>query len=71
MGGSVLVSNSGSILVSVKAQRDLGIAFSVIRNATKDVLNRAQQGIGTEMFSHFGNDEAHGNPQQKIDPFTS
>src|SRR5687768_1219027 len=46
-------------------QRDLGIAFSVIRKLTKDVLNRAQQGIGTQMFSHFGNHHAHSNPQQK------
>ena len=52
-------------------QRDLGIAFSVLRNLTKDVLNRAQQGIGTEMFSHFGNHHAHSNPQQKMDPLMS
>src|ERR687895_1957709 len=39
-------------------QRDLGIAFSVIRNLTKDVLNRAQQGIGTKMFSQFRNHHA-------------
>jgi hypothetical protein len=34
-------------------------------------LNRAQQGIGTEMFAHFGNHHAHSNPHQKMDPFMS
>jgi hypothetical protein len=53
------------------AQRDVGIAFSVIGNLTKDVLNRAQQGIGTQMFSHFGNHEAHSNLQPKMAPLMS
>ena len=52
-------------------QRDFGVAFSVIRKLTKDVVNRAQQGIGTEMFSHFGNHHAHNNPQQQIGLFMS
>ena len=43
-------------------QRDLGIAFAVIRNVRKDVLNRAQPGIGTKMFSHFRHHQAHSNP---------
>ncbi len=53
------------------AQRDFGIAFSVIRNLTKHVLNRAQQGIGTQMFSHFGNHDAHGNLQPKMESLMS
>jgi hypothetical protein len=52
-------------------QRDLGIALSVLRKLTKDVLNQAQHSIGTEMFSSFGNHEAHCNPQQNIGPFMS
>jgi hypothetical protein len=38
---------------------------------TKDVLNRAQQGIGTQMFSQFGNHEAHRNFQPKMAPLLS
>jgi hypothetical protein len=49
------------------SQRDVGIAFSVLRKLTKDVLNRAQQDIGTEMCSHFGNHDAHGNLQPKME----
>ena len=52
-------------------QGDLGIALAVLRKLTKDVLNRTQQRIGTEMFSSFGNHEAHGNPQQKVELFLS
>jgi len=52
-------------------QRDFGLAFSVIRNLTKDVLNRAQQGIGTQMFSHFWDHDAHGNLQPKIESLMS
>lgn len=52
-------------------QRDVGIACSMLRKLTKDVLNRAQQRVGTEMFSHFGNDDAHSNPQQQRGPFMS
>ena len=52
-------------------QGDLGIALAVLRKLTKDVLNRTQQRIGTEMFSSFGNHEAHGNPQQKVESFLS
>ena len=29
------------------AQRDFGIAFSVLRDGTKDIVHRTQQGIGT------------------------
>ena len=52
-------------------QGDLGVAFSVLGKLTKDVLNRAQQGIGTEMFAHVGNHHAHCNPPQKMDPLLS
>jgi hypothetical protein len=38
---------------------------------TKDVLNRAQQGIGTQMFAHLGNHHAHSRPQQAMEPFMS
>jgi hypothetical protein len=34
-------------------------------------LNRAQQGIGTEMFARFWNHHAPGNPQPKMDPLMS
>jgi hypothetical protein len=46
-------------------QWDPGIAFAMLRKLTKDVLNRAQQGISTEMSSHFGHHEAHSPPNRK------
>jgi hypothetical protein len=48
-------------------QRDVGIALAVRRNLAKDVLNRAQQSIGAQMFSHFGNHDAHRNLQPKME----
>jgi hypothetical protein len=32
----------------------------------KDILNQAQQGIDTKMFSHFRNHHAHSNLQKKM-----
>jgi hypothetical protein len=52
-------------------QRDFGIAFAVLRNLAKDVLNRAQQSIGAQMFSHFGNHDAHRNLQPKMESWMS
>ena len=52
-------------------QRDVGIAFSVIWNVIKDVVNRASQGIGTQMFAHFGNYDAHSSLQPIMESLLS
>ena len=47
-------------------QRDFGVAVSVIRNVAKDVLNRAEQSISAQMFSHFGNHHTHSSLLPKM-----
>lgn len=47
-------------------QREVGLTFAVLRHVAQDVVNRAQQGIGAQMFSHCGNHDAHRNRQPNM-----